>query len=178
MHHRPSHAPGSPQSPSGASALSIFPRAFLLIASGCLSITSAQGTPPGDVQTQVTAAERAVGAAVGKQDFAALAKLWSPQMLVNSPGNRVLDREQVFASIREGKLNYEKHEGTVESFRVYGDVAVEMGHELIVPGFGPQEGKTFLRRYTNIWQQSGNSWVQIARQATYTKDSDIYAPVR
>ena len=28
-------------------------------------------------------------------------------------------------------------------------------------------GKPLNRRYTNVWQKTGDSWVQIARQATY-----------
>jgi ketosteroid isomerase-like protein len=149
----------------------------LLMTLGFLSIAAAMGTQAGeDVCKEIEAAERAVGKAIATNDFAALDKFWSPQMLVNSPGNRVLDREQVFAAMRAGKLTYRKYETTVEIFRVFGDIAVEMGHEVIVPGFGPETGNTFLRRYTNVWQRSGGSWVQVARQATYTSDSDIYDP--
>ena len=32
---------------------------------------------------------------------------------------------------------------------------------------GPMAGQPLKRRYTDVWQKSGDSWVMIARQATY-----------
>ena len=119
------------------------------------------------VQAQIEANNHAVGRAIVGMDFAALEKLWSPRMVVNSPGNNILTREQVFAAMREDKLKYSSAKGTTESFFVSEDIAVEMGHEDVVLSNGPMAGKPLRRRYTNIWQKSGDHWVQIARQATY-----------
>lgn len=119
------------------------------------------------IRAQIDANNHAVGRAIGTMDFNALEKLWSPNMVVNSPGNNILTREQVFAAMREDKLKYEHLKGTTDAFFVSGDIAVEMGHEDVVMSNGPMAGKPLTRRYTNIWQRTGSSWIQIARQATY-----------
>ena len=119
------------------------------------------------IRAQIEANNHAVGRAIGTMDFAALEKLWSPQMVVNSPGNNILTRQQVFAAMRADKLKYSSVKGTTESFFVVESVAVEMGHEDIVMANGPMAGKPLTRRYTNVWQKSADGWVQIARQATY-----------
>jgi ketosteroid isomerase-like protein len=119
------------------------------------------------IRAQIEANNRAVGRAIVTQDFEALKKLWASEMVVNSPGNNILTREQVFGAMRKDELKYSSVKGAVESFFVSGNVAVEMGNEDIVMANGPMAGKPLKRRYTNVWQKDGEGWVQIARQATY-----------
>jgi len=119
------------------------------------------------IRAQIDANNRAVGRAIGIRDFAALETLWAPEMVVNSPGNNILTRAQVFQSIRDDKLAYSSVKTASDDFFVSKDVAVEMGHEDIVMSNGPMAGKPLIRRYTNIWQKRRATWVQIARQATY-----------
>lgn len=116
---------------------------------------------------QIEANGRAVGRAIRTMDFASLGKLWSPALVVNSPGNNILTREQVFASMREGKLTYSSAKVFPDVFFVSGDVAVQMGHEELMMANGPMAGQPLKRRYTDVWQKSGDGWVMIARQATY-----------
>ena len=119
------------------------------------------------IRAQIEANNHAVGRAIGMHDFAALEKLWAPEMLVNSPGNNILTRAQVFQSIRDDKLAYSSAKTATDAFSVSSDVAVEMGHENIVMSNGPMAGKPLIRRYTDVWQKHGDGWVQVARQATY-----------
>ena len=144
--------------------------AFLLPALVFCCLTQSPAQAPTEdtaaVQQQITANNRAVGQAIGKGDFAALEKLWSPGMIVNSPGNSILTRAQVFQAMRDDKLKYTSVHIVPESFSVFGDIAVEMGHEDIVMANGPAAGKPLQRRWTDIWQRTGDGWVQIARQAT------------
>ena len=118
-------------------------------------------------RAQIDAINRAVGRAIGTMDFVTLEKLWSPAMVVNSPGNRVLTRAQVFAAMREDKLKYASAKVYPDAFFVSQDLAIEMGHEEVVLAGGPMAGQPLKRRFTDVWQKSGDSWVQIARQATY-----------
>lgn len=130
--------------------------------------TPAPATPETTtIHGQIEVNGRAVGRAIGIMDFAALEKLWSPALVVNSPGNNILSREQVFASMREGKLKYSSSKVFPDAFFVSGDVAVQMGHEDLVMANGPMAGQSLKRRYTDVWQKSGDGWVMIARQATY-----------
>jgi len=119
------------------------------------------------IHEQIDANGRAVGHAIVTQDFETLKKLWSPEMVVNSPGNNILTREQVFTAMREDKLRYTSAKSYSDAFKVFGDVAIEMGHEDIVMSNGPMAGQPLTRRFTNVWQKMGDGWVQIARQATY-----------
>jgi ketosteroid isomerase-like protein len=136
------------------------------------TVTTAYAPPAATPETtaiheQIEANGRAVGHAIVTQDFEALKKVWSPEMVVNSPGNNILTREQVFAAMREDKLKYSSVKTYSDAFKVFGDVAIEMGHEDIVMANGPMAGQPLKRRYTNVWQKTGDGWVQIARQATY-----------
>jgi ketosteroid isomerase-like protein len=124
-------------------------------------------TDPAAIRAQIEANNHAVGHAIYTSDFAALEKLWSPSMVVNSPGNNILTRAQVFQAMRDDKLKYTSVKGTTDAFYVSGDVAVEMGHEEVVMANGPMAGKPLTRRFTDIWQLTGDHWLQIARQATY-----------
>ncbi len=148
---------------------------FLPAAVFCTLLT--QPTPAADdpsVRQQIETAERAAGKAIAMRDFAAIEGYWSPAMLVNSPGNRILTREQVFAAIRADQLNYSGYFNEIEAFHAYGDVAVVMGHETLTPDTGPEAGKQLYRRYTDVWQRSNGTWLQIARQATYTDDKTVH----
>src|ERR1700722_17733648 len=87
---------------------------------------------------QVELAERTGGRAAFTKDFATVEKFWLPQVLVSSPGNKILTRDQVFAAIREDKLKYSNYTNEVEAFHTYGDIAVVMGHETLVPDTGPE----------------------------------------
>jgi ketosteroid isomerase-like protein len=119
------------------------------------------------IRAQIEANNHAVGRAIGMHDFATLEKLWAPEMLVNSPGNIILTRAQVFQSIRDDKLAYSSAKTATDAFSVSSDVAIEMGHENIVMSNGPMAGRPLIRRYTDVWQKHTDSWVQVARQATY-----------
>lgn len=119
------------------------------------------------IHKQVEANGRAAGRAIATNDFATLEKLWSPSLVVNSPGNRILTREGVFAAMREDKLKYSSGKVFPEAFFVVNDLAVTMGHEELVMANGPMAGQPLKRRYTDIWQKTGDAWLLIARQATY-----------
>ena len=138
---------------------------LLFQASAGKAQTTSSGTAA--VEAQIEANNRLVGRAIATKDFTTLTKLWAPEMVVNSPGNTILTRDQVFGAMREEKLAYSSVQAVTDRFLVSADVAVEMGHEAIVMSNGPMAGRPLTRRYTDVWQRRGDSWVQIARQATY-----------
>jgi ketosteroid isomerase-like protein len=119
------------------------------------------------IRAQIDANARALGQALFTKEFATVEKLTSPALVVNSPGNSVLTREQVFAAAREDKLKYSSYKLSQEAFSVFGDVAIEMGHEDLAMSNGPMAGQALTRRFTDVWQKTGDAWLLIARQATY-----------
>ena len=130
------------------------------------------------VRQQIEANDAAVGRAIHTGDFATLAKLWSPDMIVNNPANRIVTREDVFGFIRHGELNYAHLSTVIEAFKVMNDIAIVMGHEDFTMAEGPSAGKPLVRRYTDVWRHQGDTWVEIARQATVLNatPADIYGP--
>ena len=97
-------------------------------------------------------------------------KLWSPNMVVNTPANVVGTVEGTKALLRSGGLNYLSFERNIEKITFDNNVAIVMGEEKIRPqGTQMNAGKLVTRRFTNIWMYSNNSWSIIGRQATIIK---------
>ncbi len=113
--------------------------------------SSAGLSDTGSVRKQIEANEQAIGRAIHARDFSALQKFWAPQMVVNSPGNKVSTRDEVITSMKDGTgLNYSSLKGTTESFTVFGDIAVEMGHEDFVMATGAAAGKPLQPFYRRL----------------------------
>ncbi|NYF91726.1 nuclear transport factor 2 family protein [Tunturiibacter empetritectus] len=117
-------------------------------------------------EQQVRTAEAAQVKAVLAEDAPTLDKLWSPQMIVNAPDNVVRSKPEVFQAMHAGMLKYSAYEQSIERVSVSQDTVAIMGQEMVKPLTGPNTGKIVQRRFLDIWQRSGTSWRQIARQAT------------
>ncbi|MGC3945773.1 MAG: nuclear transport factor 2 family protein [Chryseolinea sp.] len=109
--------------------------------------------------------------AVLRTDSAALFnKLWSSSMIINTPANVVGTVEGTKAHLRSGGLAYGSFERTIEMIRMYDNVAIVMGGEVIKPqGKQLNAGKTVSRRFTHVWMLKEGAWSIIARQATIIK---------
>jgi hypothetical protein len=106
--------------------------------------------------------------AVSKSDSAMLYnKLWSPNMVIHGPANRINTVEGTKMLLRTGKLSYSSFERAIEKITFNDNLAIVMGEEKIKPqGQQDNAGKLVTRRFTNIWKYENNSWSIIARQAT------------
>jgi ketosteroid isomerase-like protein len=117
-------------------------------------------------RTRIEQLEAEEVAAFLNADVARLRELWSPDVVVNAPHNRLMpDREATLAAIESGRLRHAEITRTVEIVRILGDVAVSMGSETIRDDEGPMAGPPHRRRYTNVWQRDGDQWRVIARHA-------------
>jgi len=97
-------------------------------------------------------------------------KIWSPNMIVNTPANVVGTVEGTKAQLRSGNLSYISFERNIEKIVFNDNVAIVMGGEIIKPqGHQVNAGKTVTRRFTHVWLCKNNSWSIIARQATIIK---------
>ena len=106
-----------------------------------------------------------------KSDSAALYdKIWSPNMVVNTPANVVGTVEGTKAQLRSGNLHYLSFERNIEKITFNDNIAIVMGGETIKPqGQQMNAGKTVSRRFTHVWMYKDNRWSIIARQATIIK---------
>ena len=96
------------------------------------------------------------------RDFELLERLWSDDLIVNSPINRVHDKKRVLELLQAGIISHSSLECQAEAMIQQGRFVIVMGAEVLTnsPG-GPQ----VRRRYTNIWGPAGESWQLVARHA-------------
>ena len=121
-------------------------------------------------ETQVRALEEQCRVAFLAADIDTLKGLWSDQLLVNSPINRVNSKEQVLQLLRDGIIRHNSMESHIEFVTRYNDVVVVMGHDEVTD---TPEGPTIHRRFTNVWQANDGSWLLISRQATIVSQPQV-----
>jgi ketosteroid isomerase-like protein len=135
---------------------------------------------PGAAHAQSRAADSAAVRALDdqariaalKRDIAALERLWSEDLVVNAPNNRVVRGKRAVLDdfVRAGIINFSSFEREVEFMRVDGDFVTIMGLETLraltdSPANGLRAGEITRRRATNIWRREGNTWRLYIRHA-------------
>jgi ketosteroid isomerase-like protein len=116
-------------------------------------------------------AQKRFEAASMRGDWDAVEKeFFAPDLLVNAPINRVVNRDNVMARMRGGQIAYEPGaEHRVEFIGVRGDLVVVMGEESAKPtGNAPNAGKLIRRRFTDIWKNINGTWKLTIRHSTVT----------
>lgn len=105
--------------------------------------------------------------AVLRGDVAALEGLWAHRYFVNNPQNFVTpNRGAVMDLVKNGHIKYSSFERNTDAIRLFGDIAIVMGSETVTPKVVTGAlVQPIHRRFTNIWQRSGQSWLMIARHA-------------
>ena len=134
--------------------------AIFLLSSNCLF---AQQNP----ETEIRNLEELEGQSWVKKDTTTLYQLFSPELIVNTPLNRVASLEIVKRLTRSGKIDVSYSKKLIEKITFINDMAVVMGQDIIKPQGGMQDaGKTVTRSYTDVWAKTDNKWRLIIRQAT------------
>ncbi|MET0620910.1 MAG: nuclear transport factor 2 family protein [Thermoanaerobaculia bacterium] len=143
--------------------------AFLLIAAvaGSAERAFAQGEDPRPADEIVRALDNEERLAALKRDRRALERLWSDQLIVNAPNNRVVIGKPAVLDefVAGGVVNFSAFERRIEFIRVDGDFAFVMGAESVKPRAGPSAGQLIERRFTNIWRKEAGTWRLYARHA-------------
>lgn len=137
----------------------------------CVTLVSHVATAQDPREPEIRRLEKLERESVLKGDSSALFdKIWSPNMVVNTPANVVGTVEGTKAIFRSGNLSYLSFERNIEKISFNDNVAIVMGGEVIKPqGKQLNAGKVVTRRFTHVWLYSNNSWSIIARQATIIK---------
>ena len=106
------------------------------------------------------------------RDLPALQRLWSEQLTVNAPNNKVVVGRQAVLDmfVHSGVIDFSTFERDVEFIRADGPFVVIMGLERVTPkkdapAAGLVAGQTVRRRFTNIWKNEGDAWRIWARHA-------------
>lgn len=96
------------------------------------------------------------------RDLERLSALWSDQLRVNAPINRVNHKQQVLDLLRSGTIAHSSLDATIEHIERHGDLVVVMGSERVTNAAG---GATVTRRFTNVWRLEEGSWRMLVRHA-------------
>ena len=99
-------------------------------------------------------------------DAKALECLWSDDLIVTNPLNKLVNKKEVLSLITSGFLAFTSYERRIEYIRVYGNLAVVAGSETVIwAGKMPEAGKTSFLRFTGLWMRVKSRWQQVARHA-------------
>lgn len=97
-------------------------------------------------------------------------KIWSDNMIVNTPANVVGTVQGTKAIFRTGNLRYLSFERDIEKITFNDNIAIVMGGEVLRPqGNQLHAGKLVTRRFTHVWMYKNSTWSIIARHATIIK---------
>lgn len=116
---------------------------------------------PPDWETEIRRVEEEARVAFLEGDVATLNRLWADDYIVNSPLERLNEKQQVLSLLEAGRIRHETYECEIEHISRHGDVVIVMGHDRVT---GPPAGPG-RRRYTNVWQLQNGEWRSIARHA-------------
>ena len=105
-------------------------------------------------------------AAFVHDDPGAMAGLWSDDLVVTNPLNKLVTKEQVLGMVRSYFLVITSYDRQIEYLRVYGDTAIVAGSEIVLwGGKMPNAGKSEHLRFTGIWMKQQGRWQEVARHA-------------
>jgi ketosteroid isomerase-like protein len=96
------------------------------------------------------------------RDVARLDQLWSDSLLVNSPINRVHEKQRVLELLQRGVIAHCSLESEIEAARRDGDTVIVMGAEIVRDS---PHSPVLRRRYTNVWRRENGSWRLFIRHA-------------
>ena len=119
----------------------------------------------------VLVARKRLGEVMRALDIAGIEALMAPDILVNAPINKVVDRKNIVGRLKANQISYETEAlETIDFVGMRGDMVVIMGEEVLRPNKeAPYAGKTEYRRSTDVWKPFDGVWKLWIRQATITK---------
>jgi ketosteroid isomerase-like protein len=100
------------------------------------------------------------------KDSKALDRLWSNDLVVTNPLNKLVTKQQVLEMVESGFLVITSLDRQIEYLHVYGDTVIVAGSETALwGGRMPSAGKTERLRFTAIWMKQNGRWQEVARHA-------------
>lgn len=127
---------------------------------------SAQSGVEQNVESQVRRVSDEEVHAFLNQDETALRQLWSDDLIVTNPLNKLATKSQVLDMMNSGFLVIMSYDRTIEYLRVVGDLAIVAGSENVTwGGTMPMAGKSEHLRFTAVWMMEDGQWREVARHA-------------
>jgi ketosteroid isomerase-like protein len=104
-----------------------------------------------------------------RRDFAAQERFYPDDFVVTNPFSMFIDKPKVMERLRADIIKYSTYDREYDYFRRYGDTAVMVGSETVVPtpdANRPDAGKTVHRRFTEVWVLRDGGWQKVVRHAS------------
>lgn len=140
--------------------------AFALIVAMIPLVASGKDLNRNDVEGQIRQLNTQEVNALLHNDVATLKGLWSDDMVVTNPFNKLINKQQVVGMTASGTLAFTAYDRQIEYVRVYGDTAIVAGNETVTwAGKLPTAGQVSNLRFTGIWMKQDGRWQEIARHA-------------
>lgn len=141
--------------------------AFAVLAGVAVLFAAIQGPAAAEsAEQQVRALSDQEGQAFLHQDRAALARLWSNDLVVTNPLNQLATKQQVLGMVDSGFLVITSFERKIEYTHTYGDTVVLAGSETVLwGGRMPLAGRTQQLRFTAVWMRQDGRFQQVLRHA-------------
>ncbi len=115
------------------------------------------------VEAEIRQADDSERRAMLGGDTEAQARIWADDFMVTSAAGDVLTKRDVMAVFERGIIPYTTFERTADHIRLYGDVAISLGSEIVVSA-GDPEARRVPRRYTHVWVKRDGRWRLAVRQ--------------
>lgn len=133
----------------------------LAVLAGCASAPRTD-----DVAQRIRALEQQQAQAAIDRNRAALDRIFTPDFQIVNPSGAVASKEELLALLLGGTSPYRSAVYQTDTVRVYRDVVVTTGLEVVVPNTGPQAGQIVRRRISQVWRLDGRDWRLAYRHAT------------
>jgi ketosteroid isomerase-like protein len=114
-------------------------------------------------EAEIIALEEEASRAFVERDLERLDRLFSDQLVVNSPINRVNDKQKILELLGARIIGHVFCRLKHELVRRDGDLVIVMGSDVVQNG--PTD-PTLLRRVTNVWRREQQGWRLYIRHAT------------
>lgn len=95
-------------------------------------------------------------------------KFYPDDFVVTNPFNQFIDKKKVIERVKGNIIKYSSYKRTFDAFRFYGNTAIVIGSEVVVPTSDanrPDAGKTVHRRFTEVWVLRNGMWQKVVRHA-------------
>lgn len=108
-----------------------------------------------------------------RKDVAAQGRFYPEDFVVTNPFNMFINKRQVMERIRGDIIKYSRYDRAFDAFRIYGDTAIVIGSETVVPTVDANRadaGRTIHRRFTEVWLRRNGGWEKVVRHASNVRE--------
>ena len=118
-------------------------------------------------EQEIRAAEEEGRRAFLDRDIERLDAAWFDDFVVNSPINRVIEKDLTLQLLRAGTIAHATLEADIETMMRHENIVIVMGSEVVR---NKPDGPIIRRRFTNVWLATDGNWRLLARHANVIAD--------